>query len=202
MTPSASAAAPSKFSFSSSGVSADAAFTNAPVDGPPVVGKVYTDVFVAAADSATTVDGTTFSDDFAFVDVFSYKIDRRGQFVQVSSSFGYAGNDDVTFVGDAKRLSSASLTADVAMSSCNERGCTDAGTSQVSVTWSGNGATTTYRGTVRTNEPGQFTSSGKFSGTSRGASATGTVPALGSATAVWASISSGSQTERTICHAC
>jgi hypothetical protein len=77
MTP-ASAAGPTKFTFSGSGPSADAVFSDAPTDAAPVAGRVYTDVFVYAADETVTADGTTYTDDFAFVDVFSYKFDRAG----------------------------------------------------------------------------------------------------------------------------
>lgn len=198
----ATAAAPSKFTFSTSGVSADAAFTNAPADYNLVAGKVYTDVFVYAADQATKADGTRYEEDFAFVDVYSYKVDRRGNYIHVSSSFGFAGNDQVAFSGDARGLSSAKLTAQVGMQSCNERTCTSTGTHEVSVTWTGTGATTTYKGSYRTSDPGQFMSTGRFSGAFRQASATGTVPALGNSTAIYGSISSGTYTDRTICHAC
>lgn len=201
MTP-ASAAGPAKFTFSGNGLSADAVFSNAPTDSGPVAGRVYTDVFVFAADQTVTADGTTYTDDFAFVDVFSYKFDQRGNFTPVSSSFGEAGGDQVTFTADGKRLATASLTAEVAMQSCTERGCTGAGTTTVSVTWTGNGPTTTYKSSFRTNDPGQFHSTGRFSGSSRAASATGTVPVLGNAAAVFASISSGKWTDRTICHGC
>ena len=201
MTP-ASAAGPTKFTFSGSGPSADAVFSNTPTDAAPVAGRVYTDVFVFAADETVTADGTTYTDDFAFVDVFSYKFDRNGNLVPVSSSSGQAGGDQVTFTADAKKLSTASLTAEVALQSCTARGCTDAGTSTVSVTWTGSGATTTFKSSYRTSDPGQFLSTGRFTGTSRMASATGTVPVLGSTSAVFASISSGRWTDRTICHGC
>lgn len=196
------AAAPSKFTFSTSGVQAEAVFSNAPTDGNLVAGRVYTDVFVYGADQATKADGTSFQEDFAFVDVFSYKIDRRGNFVNVSSSFGFAGNDQVAFSGDARGLSSASLTAQVELQTCTERGCTAAGTEQVSVSWTGTGPTTTFKGSSRTNDPGQFTSSGRFTGSSRQATASGTVPVLGTGSAVFGAISSGTSTDRTVCHAC
>ncbi len=196
------AAALAKFSFSTSGVSADAVFTNAPADYDLVAGKVYTDVFVQAADQATKADGTTYADDFAFVDVYFYKIDRRGNYTTVSSSFGFAGGDQITFSGDARRLSTATLTARLEMQSCNERGCTSAGTADVSVSWSGMGATTSFKGSYRTNDPGQFSASGRFSGTSRQATAGGTVPVIGSSSAIYGTISSGTSTDRTVCHAC
>jgi hypothetical protein len=201
MTP-ASAAGPTKFTFSGSGLSADAVFSDAPTDAAPVAGRVYTDVFVYAADETITADGTTYTDDFAFVDVFSYKFDRRGALVPVSSNFGQAGGDQVTFTADGKRLATASVTADLTLQSCTARGCTDAGTTTLSVTWTGNGATTTSKSSFRTSDPGQFQSTGRFSGSSRMASATGTVPVLGNAAAVFGSISSGTWTERTICHGC
>lgn len=198
----ASAAAPAKFTFSSTGVSADAVFTNAPADEPLIAGRVYTDVFVYAADQATKSDGTRYSEDFTFVDAYSYKIDRRGNYVPVSSSFGFAGNDEVDFSGDARRLSSATLTARVQMQSCNERTCTSSGVADIAVTWTGSGATTTYKSSYRSNDPGQFTSTGRFTGNSRQAAATGMVPVLGQANSVYGSISSGTYTDRTICHAC
>jgi hypothetical protein len=108
----------------------------------------------------------------------------------------------VTFTADGKRLATASLTAEVALQSCTERGCTDADTSTLSITWTGNGPTTTSKSSFRTSDPGQFHSTGRFTGSSRMASATGTVPALGSTSAVFASISSGRWTDRTICHGC
>ena len=200
--PPASAAAPTKFTFSTSGVSADAVFSDAPADYNLVAGRVYTDVFVYAADQATKVDGTRYDEDFAFVSAYSYKVDRRGNYVSVASSFGFAGNDDVAFSGDSRRLSSATLTARLQMESCDQRSCTSAGTSDVTVTWTGTGATTTYKGSYRTSEPGQYTSTGRFSGTHRQATASGTVPVLGSATAIYGSISSGTYTDRTICHSC
>ena len=200
--PPASAAAPTKFTFSTSGVSADAAFTNAPADYNLVPGQVYTDVFVYGADQATKADGTRYEEDFAFVDVYSYKIDRRGNYINVSSSFGFAGNDAVAFSGDSRKLTSASLAARVPMQTCDERSCTSAGTSDVTVSWTGTGATSTYKGSYRTSEPGQFTSTGRFSGSWRQATANGTVPVLGSATATYGSISSGTYTDRTVCHAC
>ena len=199
---SAAAAEPTKHTFSSSGMSADAFFSNVPADGAPVAGRVYTDVFVYAADDTVKADGTTYTGDFVFIDVFSYKVDRRGALVPVSSSFGMAGGDQVTFTGDARRLASASLSAEVALESCTARSCTSAGTTAVSVSWTGDGATTTYKGSYRTTDPGQFLSAGRFSGSSRMASASGTVPVLGGASAVFASISSGEWTERTICHGC
>lgn len=198
----ASAAGPTTYTFSGSGLSADAVFSDAPTDAAPVAGRVYTDVLVFAADETVTADGPTYTDDFAFVDVFSYKFDRRGTLVPVSSSFGSAGGDQVTFTADGKRLAAASLTAELALQSCTARGCTDAGTTNLAVSWTGDGPTTTYRSSFRTSDPGQFQSTGRFSGSSRMASATGTVPVLGNAGAVYASISSGTWTERTICHAC
>jgi hypothetical protein len=54
------------------------------------LGRVYSDVFVYAADQASKADGTRYEEDFAFVDVYSYKIDRRGNYVNVGSSYGFA----------------------------------------------------------------------------------------------------------------
>ena len=196
------AAATTNFTVSSKGLSAEAVFSNFPANGTPVTGTVYTDVYVYAADQATVVDGTTYTDDFVFVDVFKYKFNWRGDFVPVSDRIGEAGGDRVTFTGDAKKLTNASLTARVPMQTCTETGCSPSGTATISVTWTGEGPTTTYKSSYRTNDPGQFHASGRFTGTSRMASASGSVPALGDRHAVFASISSGSSVERSICHGC
>ena len=198
----AAAAGPQKFVFSTSGLSADAVFSNAPSSGDLAVGRVYTDVFVFAADQATKSDGATYQDDVVFVDAYSYKIDRRGSYVSVSSTYGWAGGDQVDFTGDARRLSSAALTARLTMETCTSRGCSSAGAADVTVSWTGTGATSTYRGTYRSSDPGQFTSTSRFSGTSRQATASGTVPVLGSSSATWASLSYGTYSDRTICRAC
>jgi hypothetical protein len=197
----AAAAAPTKFTLSGSGPSADAVFSNLP-EGAPVAGQVYTDVFVYGADETTKADGTTYTDDFAYVDVYSYRFDRRGNMSLVSSSFGEAGGDQVTFTADARKLTTASLTAELPMQTCTDRGCRSVGTETVSVTWTATGATTTYKSSVRTNDPGQFLSTGRFTGKSRNASVKGSVPVLGSATSVFGTISSGTWSERTICHGC
>jgi hypothetical protein len=196
------AAGTTNFSVSGRGLSADAVFSNFPENGNPVTGTVYTDVFVFAADEATTIDGTTYSDDFVFVDVFKYKIDWRGRLVPVSDRSGEASGDQVTFTGDARKLTTASVTARVPMETCTPTGCSPSGTASISVTWTGEGPTTTFKSSYRTNDPGQFLASGRFTGTSRMASATGSVPALGNDTALFASISSGKWTDRTICHGC
>jgi len=200
LTATPAAAATTTFTVSSRGLSADAVFSNFPENGRPVTGTVYTDVYVFAADDATTIDGTTYSDDFVFVDVFKYKIDWRGNLVGVSDRLGEASGDQVTFTADARKLSTASVTARVPMQTCTPTGCSPSGTATISVTWTGDGPTTTYKSSYRTNDPGQFHASGRFTGTSREASATGSVPALGNASAIFASISSGRSVERTICH--
>jgi hypothetical protein len=196
------AAATTSFTVSTTGLSAEAVFSNFPANGTPVPGTVYTDVFVFAADQATTVDGTTFTDDFAFVDVFKYKFDWRGVQVPVSDRSGQASGDRVTFSGDARKLTTASLTARVPMETCTATGCTASGTATISISWTGDGPTTTYKSSYRTNDPGQFHATGRMTGTSRVASATGTVPVLGSARAIFAGITSSKSAERTICHGC
>ena len=196
----AAAATPDRLTVSSTGLSADAVFSNAPADGRLVTGQVYTDVFVYAADHAVTPDGVTHPEDFAWVDVYSYKADRRGVIGTVSSSAGHASGAQAEFTADGSRLASATLTAQVPLESCTQRACRSAGIADVSVRWSATGATTTVKGSYRTSDPGQFSSTGRFTGSSREASATGAVPVLGTATSVHASISSGTWTERTISH--
>lgn len=61
------------------------------------------------------------------MDVYSYKVDRRGNDSTVSSSFGFAGNDEVDSAGDGRRLSTATLAARVGMHQSGEWACTSAG---------------------------------------------------------------------------
>ena len=112
-------AAGNAFHFSATGKGAEAGWTTFPADGIPVTNVVYTDTFLFTAEQAVKADGEVFSDKFLFIDQFSYKFDRSGNFIFVSETFGFAGGSDVSLSVDNK-LTSASVTA--TCSRCGSRG--------------------------------------------------------------------------------
>lgn len=191
-------AAPNGFSFSTKGLSADAFFSDLPQSTAPVAGQVYTDVFISAADQAVTSDGQRFDDRFVLLDIYSYTFDRRGNFVPVSARFGVAGGDAVTLTGD-RRLTSAALSAQVELQSCDDRRCSPAGTTSVSATWTGTGETTRVVGSFRVSSR-SFSYHGRVNGSSRQASASASIPGVSTGPSLFASLFYGSSSERYICH--
>ena len=98
------------YHFSQTGNGADAGWSTSPADGLLVPGVLYTDTYVSVSDQAVKQDGTVYADKFLFVDQFSYMIDRKGIFVGVSETFGFAGGSDVSLTVN-RTLTSASVTA-------------------------------------------------------------------------------------------
>lgn len=141
----ASAAAPPRFSYSTTGISADAFFSDAPADGNLLPRTIYHDTFITAGQSATKSDGTTSQGSFVYYDQYSYSIDRRGNFVFEGQRFGYA--EGVSFTAD-KKLNEASVSATVQIVDCDANfDCVEGRTQQVDIGWNGYGETTRVRGT-------------------------------------------------------
>lgn len=159
--------------FSETGKGADAGWTTFPADGQPVTNVVYTDTFLSTAEQAVKQDGTVFSDKFLFIDQFSYKFDRRGNFIAVSDTFGFAGGNDVNLSVD-RALTSASVTASVAVTTCIVKTCVDAGIGSVVASWTGQGDIIRQSGSFHVVSKG-FTETSKFRGTFRNATASGSL---------------------------
>jgi hypothetical protein len=198
--PAAAATSGNAFHFSATGKGAEAGWSTFPADGIPVVNVVYTDTFVFASEDAITQDGEVFSDKFAFIDQISFKIDRRGNFVFVSETFGFAGGSDVNLAVDSK-LNSASLTASVALQTCTERSCTDAGIGSLVASWTGQGDIIRQSGTFHVTSK-TFTESGQFRGSFRNATATGSLNGAGFGSQFFADIFSSTSRDVFICHGC
>ena len=133
---SAQAAAP-KFSYTTSGLSGAAWFTDFP--GQPEAGTVYHDTLVNAGYSATKDDGTKSDGSWAYVQTFSYSFDQSGSWTLVGQTTGYADGASVTFAAD-KKLSTATLSAAVPFTTCDADGnCVDDGTRTVTTAWTGVG---------------------------------------------------------------
>jgi hypothetical protein len=198
-------AAGNAFHFSAKGPGAEAFWSTFPTQGEPEPGVVYTDTFLYTAAQAVREDGTRFDDKFLFIDQFRYKFDRRGNFIFVSETFGFASGDDVTLTVDARRLTAASVTANVALSTCTEEHgefvCVDAGTATVHAAWTGTGqlvrVSETFRATSKT-----FTEVSRFRGTFRDATATGGMDGTDFGTSQFADIFNASSADLFVCHGC
>jgi len=193
------AAAGNAFHFSATGQGAEAGWTTFPADGIPVTNVVYTDTFLFTAEQAFTADGEVFSDKFLFIDQFSYKFDRSGNFIFVSQTFGFAGGSDVSLSVDSK-LTSASVTASVALTTCNNRRCADAGIGSVVASWTGQGDLIRSNGVSHFGSPGS-TQNSHFRGSFRNATASGSLNgvAIGGSPFV-ADIFSSTSKDVFICH--
>ncbi|MBI1886739.1 MAG: hypothetical protein HYS09_10585 [Chloroflexi bacterium] len=135
-------AAGNAFHFKVSGQGAEAGWSTCPFKELPEPNVVCTDTFLFAVDQAVLDNGTRFSDKFLFIDQFSFKFDRKGNFVFLSETFGFAGGADVTLSVDRK-LTNASASATLLLTTCtpDRRGnvtCSD-GPGTVSGSWTGQG---------------------------------------------------------------
>lgn len=190
-----------EFRFTAEGPGADAFWTTFPEDGVPEPNVVYTDTFLFTADEAVTENGEEFQNKFLFVEQFSFKFDRRGNFIPVSDTFGFAGGDDVSLTVDARRLTSAAVRAVVQFEQCDARGCTPVGSELVEASWTATGPLTHNTGTfVSSSSSSTFVS--RFRGTSREASATGRIGDQDLGVTEFASIFNSGFTDMLICHHC
>lgn len=194
----AGAAARQGFSFSTTGLTAESFFSTLPAGGQPVAGREYTDVYLTAADQATRSDGTSYQDDFAYVEVFSYTVDRRGNLVAGKDSSGVAQGAAVSFTGDRK-LGQADLSATVALTTCDSRGCSDAGTQHVTASWTGTGESVRISGTSHVSSR-SFVENSHQNGSSRSATGTGVLGSTNLGQAQFANLFYGSYSDRFVCH--
>ena len=197
-------AAGNAFHFSATGKGAEAGWTTFPADGIPVTNVVYTDTFLFTAEQAVKADGEVFSDKFLFIDQFSYKFDRSGNFIFVSQTFGFAGGSDVSLSVDNK-LTSASVTASVALQTCtvDRRGnftCADPEIGSVVASWTGQGSIIRSNGVFHFGSTGS-TSNSHFRGSFRNATASGSLngAAIGGSQ-FFADIFSSTSRDVFICH--
>ncbi len=132
-------AAGQSFHFSSVGKNADAGWTTCPFFPEP--NQLCTDTYVYAADTLYKDDGTKFPYTILFIDQYSYKLDKKGNYVFVSATYGYSENATLSM---DKKLTQATANGVVSLTTCREgrRGnwiCSDAGTADVNVSWIGEG---------------------------------------------------------------
>ncbi len=167
--------------FALSGRGAEGGWSTYPPDGSIVANVVYRDTFIGTATQAWKSNGTQANGTSLSVDVFSYKFDRRGNFVPVSEVFGFIEGSSLAI---DNKLTAATASGRGAADVCQidaawNYTCTQ-GTVSVGASWSGQGALTRAHGTSSFGVSGEFQST--FHGTflMRGATATATVAVNGS----------------------
>jgi hypothetical protein len=190
-------AAGGSFHFSSKGLGAEGGWTATTGTG---TNTVYTDTYIYTSLDSFTEGGQTYSEPSIFVDIFSYKFDRRGNFVFVSERFGFASGSDVALSVDSK-LRSASVSATVAFDLCDERSCAPDGTSQVDASWTGTGAIVKVNDNFKVSSKG-FTETGHFRGSFRNANATASVDGVSAGDQWFADIFNVSFRDVFVCHHC
>ena len=193
------------YHFSATGKGAEAVWSTAPFDGTLETNVVYMDTYVFAAEQAVKQDGTVYADKFLLVDQVSYKLDRRGNWILISETFGTAGGGDVSLSVD-RQLASASASASVALVTCTagshgSYSCVDAGIGSVAVSWVGQGDLIRQSGTFHYGSKG-FTENGSFRGSFRNASANGSLNGGNLGVPLFADIMSSSSRDIFICHGC
>jgi hypothetical protein len=193
------------YRFSATGKGAEAVWSNFPIDGQPITNVVYTDTYLFTAEQAVKQDGTVYSDKFLFVDQISYKVDRRGNWVLVLETFGFAGGSDVSLSVD-RQLTSASASASVALATCTPGphggySCEDGGIGSVAASWVGQGDLLRQSGTFHLGSSG-FTQNGQFRGSFRNATANGSLNGGSLGASLVADIFSSSSRDIYICHGC
>jgi hypothetical protein len=160
----------------------------------------FTDTFVFAQKDR---QGNT----FLFLDQFTANFDASGNFTGATDVFGEA-DTGVSFSIN-RSLSSATASATVPVTSCsydadfNLIGCTDAGTIDVSASWTGEGPIA--RGTFNDNfHQDGFHEVDHFTGTDRQATATATVDgtSLGTGDLLFADLGTAVSGSVIICHNC
>jgi hypothetical protein len=140
-----------------------------------------------------------------FFDQFTQFFDSSGNFTGATDEFGEADSGVSFSIGSS--LSSATVSGTVSVTTCtydadfNQIGCSDAGTVDVSASWTGEGPIS--RGTFNQNfHQNGYHEIDHFTGTDRQATATATVDGTSLGTSDFADIGTALSGTVTICHNC
>lgn len=191
-------AAGASFHFSSKGLGAEGGWTATAGSG---TNTVYTDTYIYTSHDSFTEGGQTYTAPSIFVDIFSYKFDRRGNFVFVSERFGFASGSDVVNLSVDSKLRSATVSATVAFDLCDERSCAPDGTSDVDASWTATSAIVKVNDNFKVNSQG-FTETSHFRGSFRDASATATVDGVSAGEQWLGDVFNVSSRDVFVCHHC
>jgi len=126
------------FRLSYVGKGADAGCTTCP--SGPATNEVCTDTYISVSEQMYTEDGVQFPSTTLFLYQYSYKVDRRGNWVSVSDTYGY-GEANLSI---DQKLTRAFASATVPLTTCtvDRRGnytCVDSPSIAVSASWTGQG---------------------------------------------------------------
>jgi len=196
-------AAGTAFHHSTRGPGARALWTTFPTEGAPQPGVVYADTYLETAAAAVRDDGTRFEDKFLFVDQVRYTVDEAGNRIFVSETWGIAGGDDVSLTAPALSLKSASVTAEVPLTTCTgieEPVCVDAGTATVHASWTGTGELERFGDVFRVTSNTITLVYRVQASFRREATATGGMNGTDFGTLLFAEISNVSSSEVFVCH--
>jgi hypothetical protein len=198
LAPGPAVAAGQTFHYSFAGEGADAGWTTCPFE--PVPNVVCTDTYISVAEQVYKEDGTKFPSTTLSLYQFSYKFDRKGNYIFVSDSYGFG--DATLSVGRQLKSASASATVPITTCTVDRRGnwtCRDNGTVTVSASWTGWGDLVRSNGNYHTVSKG-FTYNSHFQGMYRDATASGQVNGSNLGTPWWASIYDSKWSDAHICH--
>jgi hypothetical protein len=177
-------AAGSTWHFSFAGKGAEAGFTTCDY-WPVPAGTICTDTYISVAEEVYKEDGTQYPSTTMWVNQYSYKFDKWGNWIFVSDSWG-GGEASLSI---DRKLSNATASATLQMTTCtvDRRGNYTCQDSQVpvSATWSGVGDIVRTTGNSHTVSKG-YTYNSHFKGSYRDASAQ--VSGFEIGTQMWASI--------------
>lgn len=198
LTPGSAAAGAQVFRFSFKGKGAEAGMTTCPFQ--PQANVVCTDTFIFVSEQVFKEDGTEYPSTTVFLDQYSYKFDRKGNFIPVSERYGIA---EAALLVDQK-LTSASVSATIPLSVCtvDSRGnyaCTYDETVSVSGSWTGTGDLVRVNDNYHAVSKG-FTLNGHYRGIFRDAAAVIQVDGNSTGTQFFADIFDVSNGSTYVCH--
>ena len=158
------------------GLGADAGWSNYPADGP-VVGVVYTDTWISASSYLSRAQGQKSGGAGAWFDIFRYTFDANLNFIPVGETF-VADPGTVTFTADRK-LGSATVSGTAMAVTCtidaqgNET-CGNPVATAINATWTATGPRMQSVFTSHQKGPG-MTANQTFQGANRQAAASASI---------------------------
>jgi hypothetical protein len=155
------------------GLGVDASWSSVPTDGP-VLGAVYTETYVAASTSMTTVKGTKTRAGGLWFEQFTYRFDGSDKPTPISDSYVSDFGTDLVVSVDAK-LKTAAVSGTVMVVSCSidadfNETCGDPVATAVRGTWTATSPALKVTSTYKAKGPGLMISE-SFQGTQRDATA-------------------------------
>lgn len=189
------------FHYQFSGKGAEGFWTTYPIDGVSIVNTVYRDTYIGTATQSFKDDGSPATGSSLYIVSFSYKFDKKRNFVPLTDVFAFIEGSSLTIDSKlTKANASATGTADVCQIDANWNYSCTRGTVSVNGTWVGQGSLTRGHGTDTFGIAGQVQSTFRGSFTYRNATASAQVSLTRLSTSAQTSlrICTASRTARTM----